>query len=184
MKNKAWAKTVLEVYRHLETICGAIDDAVKKTSMSGFGISGDTRYSADKMIELISKKKKLINMKVLVEKTLTSMNIVDTKILTLFYLDSVKAKDIASMLDMNIRTFFRRKDLGLSSFASIMKSSGFDADTLYELYESEHWIINAYENNLNQMLSRSDSDMPYTMILRHAMNELKEFNKKKYISNY
>ena len=184
MKNKAWAKTVLEIYRHLETICGAIDDAVKKTSMSGFGVSGDTRYSADKMIELITKKKKLINLKVLVEKVLVSLNIVDTKILTLFYLDNVKAKDIASMLNMNIRTFFRKKDAGLTRFANSMKLLGYDSEYLYDAYSSEHWIINAYENNEKQMVSNDADDLQYTMILRHAMRELKEFNKQKYSSSY
>lgn len=184
MKNKAWAKTVLEIYRHLETICGAIDDAVRKTSMSGFGVSGDARYSADKMIELIQKKKKLINLKVLVEKVLVSLNIVDTKILTLFYLDNVKAKDIASMLNMNIRTFFRKKDAGLTRFANAMKIEGYDSNYLYDTYSSEHWIINAYENNEKQMVSSDIEDIPYTMILRHAMRELKDFNKRKYLSNY
>ena len=184
MKNKAWVKTILEIYRHLETLCGAIDEAVKKTSMSGFGVSGDTRYSADKMIELITKKKKLINLKVLVEKVLVSLNVVDTKILTLFYLDSVKSKDIASMLGMNIRTFFRKKDSALSRFATQMKALGYDADYLYDTYYSEHWIINAYDTNLSQMEKDTVEDIPYTLILRSAMRELKELGKRKYLSNY
>ena len=109
MKNKALAKTILEVYKHLETICGAIDDIVKRTSLSGFGKCNDTKYSADKIIEFTCKKKKLINLKVLTEKALASLSDFDIKILTLFYIDSVTAKNLSEIFNINIRTFSERK---------------------------------------------------------------------------
>lgn len=183
MKNKAWAKTILEIYRHLETICGAIDDIVKRTSMSGFGKSNDTKYSADKIIELTCKKKKLINLKVLTEKVLSELSTFDIKILTLFYIDSVTAKNLSEMFNINIRTFFRKKDLALNSFVSRLKAEGFDYNKLCDIYSTEHWIINTYQNNLNVMLSRKDADQTYTFILNHAINELKNFEKKKYVYN-
>ena len=185
MRNKAWAKTLLEIYKYLETICGAIDDLVRRTSLSGFGNSLDTRDSADRIIELTSKKQRLINMKIIIEDTLASLNISDVKLLTLFYVDEVTAKNLSEILGINIRTFFRRKDISLTKFANSMKSAGFDHIRLNKIFENEHWIINTYKHNLSTMLNRGGNDKEaYTCILNTAMKELKSFGKKKYVYGY
>lgn len=66
-------KTLLEIYRYLETICDSIDDVVKKTSLCGFGRVNETKYSADKLIELTDKKRILINLKIMVENCLVKL---------------------------------------------------------------------------------------------------------------
>lgn len=180
MKNKAWAKTILEVYGYLETICGTIDDVVKNTSLDGFGISNDTKDSAERIIELTTKKKNLINLKILIENSLAKLSSADIKILTLFYIDSVKAKDLSEMMGISLRTFFRRKDIALINFIKEIKANGYDANKLCAIYKNEHWIINTYEKNLSVMLSKKENNFVYTIILKHAINEIKSYRKKKY----
>ncbi len=188
MENKAWAKTLLEIYKYLETICNSIDDLVKKASMSGYGCYGNSvRYTADKILDLTYKKQKLINIKVLIEDSLSKLSNENIKILTLFYIDGVKAKDLSSMYNINIRTLFRRKSMALSKLADMFKVNGFTNLKLKTMLNNEHWIMHIYENNLSFLTSKCkklEPELNYKIILNNAISELKKFAKHKSVANY
>lgn len=179
MENRAWAKTLLEIYRYLETLCNSIDEIVKRTSLSGFGVSLDTKFSAEKIIELTNKKKTLINLKVLVEDGLSKLNDADIKILTLFYIDGVTAKNLSSMYNINIRTFFRRKSIALTKLFEMFKQSGYTANRLSLELQNENWIMNIYKNNLHFLTCKKEPTINYNFILKKAIAELKNFQKQK-----
>ena len=184
MENKAWAKTLLEIYRYLETISNSIDDIVKKTSLNGFGVSLNTKYSAEKIIELTYKKQTLINLKILIEDSLSKLNDADIKILTLFYIDGVTAKNLSTMYNINIRTFFRRKSMALSKLFEMFKQCGYSKEKLENDLKNENWIMNIYQNNLHFLSCKKVPEINYNIILKKALSELKNFSKQKYAYNF
>ena len=180
MENKAWAKTLLGIYRYLETICESIDDVVKKTSLGGFGRVNDTKFSAEKLIELTEKKRNLINLKIIIENCLVKLPDSCIRILTLFYLDNVKAKNLSEMYQINIRTFFRRKSVALTKFTNALVGAGYNCIYFLNLLKNEKWILNMYENNLQSIKGNNEGESDYQIILKRAISELKNFTKKNY----
>jgi DNA-directed RNA polymerase specialized sigma24 family protein len=102
MELKIWCKTFLNAYRCLEKITQAIDKIVLTT---GLNSNYDTKSSANKIIELTERKITLINLKLLIEKTLNQLDTKDAKLLLLKYVDKVKSEDIAKVFNISNRTF-------------------------------------------------------------------------------
>lgn len=102
--------------------------------------------------------------------------------MTLFYLDGVKAKDLSAMHDINIRTFFRRKNIALNKFSNAMLSMGFHSNYLLNLLNEEKWILRIYENNLKNFGGKEESEDNYSLILKRTISELKSFSKKTCVS--
>lgn len=149
-----WSKTILSVYRYLETIVDAIDDLVLKqgvhSNLAGYEQNNSAFNCANRMIELTERKIKLINLKVVMEDALANLKRDEMRILVLFYFDMVKSKDIASMMNISIRTFFRKKSFAIQNFSKNLSLLGVTNSKIKEFLESELWLKNAYEINMNK----------------------------------
>lgn len=181
MEMKNWAKTFLGAYRCLETISNAIDDLVKKESInSGFyNSSTNTLEQFNKISKLTERKIKIINIKVLVEYALANLKNSETRLLTLFYIDEVKSKDIALKLGISNRTFFRKKNEALSHFSTKLIEKGYNLNKILELVDGENWLQVAYKQNLQK-----DSDDLFNLqrlkLINYAIKEIKK-NKFAYL---
>ena len=106
MKENIWAKTILGAYRHLEAVADAIDKIILKTALNSYHFSlnsNDVYQTSNKLIELGERKVTLINLKVLVEETLSKLEQKDADILICRYIENMKFKDISKLLNMPIR---------------------------------------------------------------------------------
>ena len=142
MELKIWCKTFLNIYRYLEKITYAIDKIVLTT---GLNMQLEAQVSAKKMIELTERKVKLINLKLFIENTLNNLDKECTKLLMLKYVDNIKSDEIAKLLNISSRTFFRKIKQALSSFEFALKRLGKTSKILFEEYKDEKWIIDLYE---------------------------------------
>lgn len=118
---KKMCKTVLNAYNLLPYITSSIDRLVAKKAESSMclAVGKSVESYANEMIFLTEQKVSLINLKVLIDETLSEMKEKEARILLLRYVDNVKCEDCLSILNMDKRTFFRRLPIALNSFYKI-----------------------------------------------------------------
>ena len=109
---KYWGKSALSIYKYLLTMSNSLDKSIldisKGNSNNHFQQYNTTYNQANRIIELMDRKRKMINLKVAVEEVVNKMDKVDKRIITLVYFDGVKSEMVAQILGISIRTFFRK----------------------------------------------------------------------------
>ena len=127
---KYWSKSSLSIYRYLESMAKTVDKTILNTGANsnneGLQKYQSTYFQTNQMIELIERKRKLINLKVAVEDALARLSTNDKRLLVLSYVDGVTSVIIAQIMGISLRTFFRRKVSALYKFSDEMKLIGFD----------------------------------------------------------
>ncbi len=152
---KIWAKTLLSSYSYLETICGAIDKTVLNYGINS-AINRDAEYVANKIISLTERKKILINTKILIDNVLQRIDNKYAKILVLKYIDKIKSETASKLLDMSMRTYFRKTSLAVDNFASELKKFGYNTVKLNELFRNESWILEIYNAYVQKHIKDSE----------------------------
>lgn len=175
---KTWSKTILSMYKYLEALSNSIDELVLKKSINS-AFYGNGRYNscydcASKIMQLTERKINLINIKVMVDDTLEKMPLKYRQLLILAYIDNAKSEDIAEIMHVSIRTFFRKKNEALISFAKNLTALGFTQEKLNCMFGGEHWLKNLYDKN-NRLTSSEYSIEEYNKH-RFFKSVLHEFN--------
>ena len=141
-----WSKSILSIYRYLETLTRAIDGLVKKSSNVSFGYGSNSTYIlADKILKWAEKKRKMINLKVVTDDALQDMSSMYKRILVLYYIDGVKSSVISDLLGVSIRTYYRKKKIALDKFGLMLSKLGFDENFLKNNYGQEKWLMRVYD---------------------------------------
>lgn len=152
MKNNNWGKTILYIYKYLERITEGIDKLVEREALNSYYYNStrdnDVSIVAGKIIELTERKKRLINIKVLTEKSLKSIDSLLAKVLIGKYIDEDICEEIALRLNLPMRTFFRRLSQAEDMFSNALSRFGFNDEKLNKYLQGENWIIDVYENFL------------------------------------
>jgi len=175
---KTWSKTILSIYKYLETLSNSIDDLVLKKSInSAFYNNGrfNNCYDcANKIMQLTDRKINLINIKVMVDNTLSRMPLKYRQVLALAFIDNIKSEKIAELMGISLRTFFRRKNDAISSFAKNLSLQGYTSQKLESMFYGEHWIKNLYDKNL--LMESGETKEEGFNKYRFFKSVLKEFN--------
>lgn len=174
---KYWSKSALSLYRYLEAMSNTIDKIVistgKNSNCSLLQKYQTTYYQAGKMIELAERKRKMINLKVAVEDTLVNLSVMDRRILGLVFIDGVKSERVAKILNMSLRTFFRRKNKALNNFMEEMELAGFNAEYFIKEYSTERWFNSVYDECLH---IKRENDGLSGYAVKRVFNEVTQFN--------
>ena len=156
MDNTIWSKTILSVYRYLKRVAFAYNNIVKAKANNSFYTSGDN-YSinnvwnvSNSILDITERKISLINLKILTEKALTLIDKKNSKILILKYIHNKKSEEIAEMLGICPRTYFRRVNIAHKSFEKALLRLGYTHDKLYKMLQKEDWIIEVYKQYLSE----------------------------------
>ena len=173
MEQKSWAKTLLTIYNCLENITSAIDNLVLSQGINSGRNNLTTMESAQKIINLIQRKKMLINLKVLTEKIVASVDQLSARILILKYFDRVKPEVIYNILNISRRTYFRKLNTALENFGNKLKSEGYSSNVLKERLKNESWIIEMFENNLTKNEKESFEEEKNDEVLSFAIKKQK-----------
>ena len=166
MKTNQWGKTLLYTYKYLPRITDAIDKMVDRTALNSFYYYDNNQKDngvlavSEKMLGLIQRKSRLINIKVLVDNALLGCESLYGQILIEKYIDNDTAEDIAQRHKLNIRTYFRKLELAETDFYSNIVKRGFDEKKLNEYLEEEKWILEVYQNFQNQVKSEPLEKQP------------------------
>ena len=175
---KYWSKSTLSVYRYLETMSNTIDKIVLDTGKNSNSCElqryQTTYFQTSKIIELIERKRKMINLKVACERALNKLPLLAKKILTLFYIDGVKGDFVAQLLGISLRTFFRQKLKALKDFSEALEQIGFNIEYFEKEYGKEHWILSIYDECVAK--SGAKEDCPDDYILKRMVHEVSKVN--------
>ncbi len=146
MDLKIWSKTLLNSYMCFEKIADAIDKLVLTYGLDSYHLHDIQafEFSAEQMIELTERKKLLINLKVMCDETLSKMTPKYARILILKYIDGIKSSDIAKLLGVSLRSYFRWMSEAINSFSLKLKNLGYTDEILKEMCENEIWIKQLY----------------------------------------
>lgn len=156
MKTNEWAKTILYVYKYLETVSEGIDKLINQNALNSFYTRGEKQAEngvmavANRIIDLSGRKAKLINIKVLADKALQKIDKIGAQILIERYIDNFEAFEIAEHHNLNIRTYFRRLYQAEVNFSQAMARLGFSDAKLAKYLEKEAWILEVYQKFKNE----------------------------------
>lgn len=151
MNTYVWSKTILSIYPYLSGIADAIDKVVERRAINSFYVSSvdcgknDTLSVVNKLIELADRKIVLINLKVLVDKCLRSIDRTMAKVLIAKYISRKKGKDGSLFLGIPERTYYRKVKEGEAAFGEELKKQGYDDKKLEEFLKGEEWIFEIKE---------------------------------------
>lgn len=180
MKLKVWSKTLLNIYNCLFGLSKEIDKIVLGYGLkSGFyGGYSNTYLAIEKIIELSHRKITFINLKVLIEKTLCSLDSLSCKILTLKYCDKMSNEMIIDVLNLKRRTYFRKFNGALSAFASKLLMNGYTVEKIIELIEDESWIIDIFDEIYKKEISgQIECNISKYTIYSNAIKDLRQKRK-------
>lgn len=140
MKQKIWAKTLLTTYNCLEPISDAIDKLVISQGVNSCCNNLTTLENAEKIINLIQRKKIMVNLKVIIENVMASIDPNSARILVMRYFDKVKPEVCFNLLEMSRRTYFRKIDRAIEEFSIHLKNFGYTSEVLEQNLSRENWI--------------------------------------------
>ena len=169
MKIKTWAKTILTVQKYLDRVCASIDECVNKKSTAAFNVNSkniyknDCFYVANYMIDLIDRKKNLINLRVICNDAVNGIDKLSAKILVLKFIDRMPSVEIAKLLNLSERTYFRKLNAAYVNFENFLQNSGFDAEYFEDNYKNEGWILDVYEE-IEKQTGKTDNVITFTPI--------------------
>lgn len=153
---RVFAKTILTAYSSLELVSNQIDVLVRRRVSAGYCAGDCSCISAQRQIEeivtLMNKKANLINLKLLADEVLASMDGANKTILTDRYIKKIKWEQTMEQMGFSKRTFFRRVEKAHESFAKGCFARGYDQKWFEENYFDQSWIkdiFNHYETKQN-----------------------------------
>ncbi|MBO4412558.1 MAG: DUF1492 domain-containing protein [Clostridia bacterium] len=169
MNTKTWAKTVLTVQKYLDRVCASIDECISKKSTAAFNVNTKNIYKndcfcvANYMIDLIDRKKSLINLRVICNNALKSIDRLSAKILVLKFIDRMPSATIAKLLNLSERTYFRKLNAAYENFEDYLIQNGFDAEYFENSYVNEGWIMDVYDE-ISKQTGKTDNVITFTPI--------------------
>ncbi len=151
MSNNSWSKTALEAYRYLPRVCYAYDKIIKTRACNSAYYGESTTFNSVEnvikfIIDMSERKKNLINLKLSIVKALKSIDKKNAKILIFRFIDGKKFCELAEIFKVSMRTLFRRINVALDSFESVMQKLGFGNKEMNKMFVKERWIMDIYDS--------------------------------------
>lgn len=172
-----WSKTLLSMLRYFDALSRAVDRLVSKNATnSNYYANGKfiTAYNmANRIIELTERKKKIFALKNLIEDAICLLDKEDRRLIGLAYFDGVTSHNIATLLNISDRTYFRRKNKAINSFSNKLKYLGYTDEKLNLLYGNEKWVMNFYESFvIDDDYDDFVSEIDNSKLLKNVIREL------------
>ena len=184
MRIKVWSKTLLNVYDCLFNLTNEIDKIVENFALNSCNFYGFNKTFQDiqKIIDLTDRKVTLINVKVLIENILLDLDDVSCKILTLKFVDKMPHDMVMEVLDIKRRTYFRKYNEAVSSFACKLITMGFDEEKIIKLIKNEKWILFLFNEYFEKEISKKqEPEISNSSILSLAIHNYKLNRKYSYV---
>ena len=129
------SEALVKIYRLLRKKCEAIDKFIQNHALY-FGPC-TAEYGAldvcNNIIELMTRKNQLINLKIILDKAIGTLNENDKKILF------IKINEICGILDLKERTAFRHIERAFENLADALNKSKYSVK-LQKIIDTEEWI--------------------------------------------
>lgn len=150
-----YIKTLLEVYKSLPNIINIIDKIIEKKAsiLSTSNIYGNsylaTYNDIDKVINMGDRKNKLLNIYVIIEKLLDSLEDKDRKIAVLKFVQKNTTEEIAKDIGATERTVFRRALRIIEKLSIYALKNNWSTTFIKNQIGNEPWIQEIYNKKKN-----------------------------------
>ncbi len=137
------AETLIKIYKSLNKRCDALDKFIENHAYY-FSSSCEELGSYDvcnNILDLMSRKNQLINLKVIVDRAIATLSEKDKKILYIKMNYSISMAEICGIFNLKERTAFRRLERAFENLADAINASKY-VGKLEKILNSEEWIIN------------------------------------------
>ena len=155
MNQETWSKSLLATYNALPLVAKCIDSSNMQMALGSFSYQGNVLDLIDKMIANNSRKQALINAKVIVDDTLALLKPKHKLVLELRYLKRKSFEQIASLMNICLRSVFRWHELALKQFTSIRIMKGYDDEWLAKYYADDPVFVKCFRYCDKQSLTFS-----------------------------
>jgi len=141
MIDKYDSEAIVKIYRLLRKKCEAIDKFIKNHALY-FGPC-TAEYGAldvcNNIIDLMTRKNQLINLKIIVDNAIKSLSNNDRQILYIKMNYNISMHEVCGILELKERTAFRRIERAFENLAEALNHSKY-CDKLTHILDSEDWI--------------------------------------------
>ena len=134
-------ETIVKIYRLLKKKCEAIDKFITNHALY-FGPTTAEYGSLDvcnNIIELMTRKNQLINLKIIIDNAIKTLSEKDKKILFIKMNYNLQMSEICGILELKERTAFRRIEHAFLNLADALNNSKY-CDKLIRIMKNEEWI--------------------------------------------
>ena len=148
------SETLVKIYRLLRKKCEAIDKFINNHALY-FGPCTADFGSLDvcnNIIELMTRKNQLINLKIIVDNAIKKLSDNDKKILFIKMNYNLQMSEICGVLDLKERTAFRRIEKAFENLTDTLNKSKY-ASKLEKIIDSEDWIQDIKEEVKERRMS-------------------------------
>lgn len=148
------SETLVKIYRLLRKKCDAIDRFINNHALY-FGPCTAEYGSLDvcnNIIELMTRKNQLINLKIIIDSAIKTLSEKDKKILFIKMNYSLQMSEICGVLDLKERTAFRRIEKAFENLTEALNNSKY-VNKLCKIIDSEDWIQDVKEDVKDRRMS-------------------------------
>lgn len=148
------SEAIIKVYRLLSKKCEAIDKFINNHALY-FGPCTAEYGSLDvcnNIIELMTRKNQLINLKIIVDNTIKSLSVEDKKVLYIKMNYNISMAEVCGILQLKERTAFRRIERAYENLAEAFNCSKY-RDKLIKLLQHEEWLDDVREEVKQRRMS-------------------------------
>ncbi len=141
------SETLIKAYRMLKKKCSTIDSFIENHATYFGPVSAE--YGAldvySNIIDLMTKKNQLINVKIILDNAIKSLDEKDKKILFIKMNYHLQMNEICAVLDIKERTAFRRIERAFENLTEALNKSKY-ASKLEKILLSEEWLAGIKED--------------------------------------
>ena len=154
------SEALIKTYRLLRKKCDAIDKFIQNHALY-FGPC-TAEYGAldvcNNIIELMTRKNQLINLKIILDNGLNKLDEEDKKVIFLKMKYNISMNEFCGVLDVKQRTAFRRIERAFFNLTEVLNKSKY-RDKLLDIMESEDWIMEIKEEVTQKRLAYKLSEV-------------------------
>ena len=167
-KIAAFVKALFTVYPSIPNIVSVIDNIVLQRASSimplsnVYGSATSTRNEIEKVIDLSDRKMRLLNLVALIREILSGLSENDYETIDMKFFKRMKTSSIASRLEIDERSVFRRINKAIERSVSFCVSHDYDSVFLSRELEGEMWIKEIYNKSMLELAAnklRSQKNM-------------------------
>lgn len=150
MDLKIWGKTIMSVQKYLERVTRAIDSVIyKKALASGYvstkNLTDQSSFAVSNFIINMSQRKvNLINLNTICFNALKVIDKFNAKLLILKHIDGLTSAEIASLIGVSNRTYFRKINKAYDAFAEWLENNKLTEKYFCDKYKDEGWIMEVF----------------------------------------
>ncbi len=148
------SETIVKVYRMLKKKCSAIDQFIENHALYYGPDSAEfnTFDVINNILDLMARKNQLINLKIIVDNAVNSLDVNVKKVLYIKMNYSVSMAELCGILDMKERTAFRWVERAFADLTEALNNSKY-LDKIEAIIKQESWIKDVYEEVRQRRIS-------------------------------